>query len=720
MGDGPDAGLPAVTEPNELNGPALLRWGRICLEGLQQRRAEINALNVFPIADADTGTNMLATMRAAVQAAEAALTSTRGDGHREPRESLSTHDAAAAMARGATLGARGNSGIILSQVLRGIAEAARGGPLTAQTLRDALATASVLVRASLSVPVEGTILTVLERAAESAAACPESAVAAVAVAAADGAAVALGDTPAQLGVLREAGVVDAGARGLVVLLDSLVAVTLGEIPARPEYAPGEFAFVGDRAGVDRATAAAHADSVPRADAEPHGSCAGPLNSAEPHFEVMYLLSDTDDQRIARLRDRLADLGDSVVVVGDGAGSWSAHVHCADAGAAVEAGIATGTLSAIRIESFTITARPTPAYPDATAFSGIAAGTDSAGRAEVDGHSDEASADVSGRAGAPVGGPVAPSARADAGGRRDRAQADGVNRTDVDGRAGGARVVPPARADVSGRRDLASAGVVDRPDIAAQPGGAARADATARAETLVAATGSGATAYPGSDHDGPADRAVLAVASGDGAAVLFEAGGAVVLGGDGIVTSAALLAAIRRLPNREVLVLPNGALPAHELVAVGVAARDAHRDVLLLPSGSMVQGLAALAVHDCGRIAVDDAFAMSEAAAATRWGSVHAATERALTMVGTCEAGDGLGLVGHDVVVIDRDVPTAARTLLDRMLGFGGELVTLLMGAAAPAELADELAAHIANGFPGVEVSVYSGGQQADLVQIGVE
>ncbi|MFI6363862.1 DAK2 domain-containing protein [Nocardia sp. NPDC050630] len=702
MGDDPDAGLPAVAGPNELNGTALLRWGRICLEVLQQRREEINALNVFPIADADTGTNMLATMRAAMQAADAAVISAHGserpdssaaagfaaeaersggaavsdaravggyaanatavgngakpvagvfggaaisepsaasrgkfadraiatngidrpglsgspgrgssrngssaapqDGTAEGYlESLSTHDVAAAMARGATLGARGNSGIILSQVLRGIAEAARGGPLTAQTLPGALATASALVRESLSVPVEGTILTVLERAAECAAACAQSTVADVAVAAADGAAKALGDTPAQLGVLREAGVVDAGARGLVVLLDSLVVVTLGATPARPEYARGEFVFAGAQADADRGTAAAQADCARRADAES-------LNSAEPHFEVMYLLSDTDDQRIAHLRDRLADLGDSVVVVGDGAGSWSAHVHCTDAGAAVEAGIATGTLSAIRIESFTTDAAPAVAAD-----------------------------------------------RADAAGR-------------------------PVRV------------------------GRAAASPSAAAER----------------HHGPADRAVLAVASGDGAAALFEAGGAVVLGGDGPVTSAALLAAIRQLPNREVLVLPNGALPAHELVAVGVAARDAHRDVLLLPSGSMVQGLAALAVHDCGRIAVDDAFAMSEAAAATRWGSLRAATGRALTMVGTCEAGDGLGLVGHDVVVIDRDAPSAGRTLLDRMLAFGGELVTLLMGVGAPAELADELAAHIANGFPGVEVSVYSGGQQADLVQIGVE
>ncbi|WP_433602043.1 DAK2 domain-containing protein [Nocardia sp. CA-135953] len=934
-GDGPDAGLPAVAGPNELNGTALLGWGRICLEGLQQRREEINALNVFPIADADTGTNMLATMRAAMQAADAAVISARGaeqsdgfagcavnagavggveesdaeavgngaisgagadggvavsqsaaespgeftdrviarrgidrpnppdlagrgssrnglsaaqsggtaDGYLEPG-AFSTHDVAAAMARGATLGARGNSGIILSQVLRGIAEAARGGPLTAQTLRDALATASALVRESLSVPVEGTILTVLERAAECAAASPESTLADVAVAAADGAAEALGDTPTQLGVLREAGVVDAGARGLVVLLDSLVAVTLGRTPDRPAYARGEFAF---EASVDRATVPAHTDSAPRTDAEPRGTCAEPLNSAEPHFEVMYLLSDTDDRRIARLRDRLADLGDSVVVVGDGAGSWSAHVHCADAGAAVEVGIATGTLSAIRIESFTITARPTPAHYDAAAHSGKFPLADFAHRAEVVGHRDAAPADVpdrTGTAGQPGGAgrtiaPVPtdaghrdPAPAADVAGRADGFAAgavggadavvqpgrtvagrpDGVaadvvggtdavvrpGRTDVStsvaggaegvvaGVAGGAdavgrpgridvstsvaggaegvaadvaggadAVVPPGRTDVSthaagradgvaadvvggadavvppgrtdatartaaGRRDGTAADGAGQADDPGQPGGVGCTDAPARAEASDTTIGSGATAPIGPDHDGPADRAVLAVASGDGAAALFEAGGAVVLGGDGAVTSAALLSAIRRLPNREVLVLPNGALPAHELVAVGVAARDAHRDVLLLPSGSMVQGLAALAVHDCGRIAVDDAFAMSEAAAATRWGSLRAATERALTMVGTCEAGDGLGLVGHDVVVIDRDVPTAGRTLLDRMLAFGGELVTLLMGAAAPDELADELATHIANGFPGVEVSVYSGGQQADLVQIGVE
>ncbi|MEU8900835.1 DAK2 domain-containing protein [Nocardia sp. NPDC048505] len=591
-----------------IDGAVLLRWARTCVEDLASRRPEINALNVFPIADADTGTNLLATMRAALDAAEAVAGALpapgAGVGHdaatrtspsvggasvsgssptdAEGREHTtgagpSAGAVAAALARGATAGARGNSGIILTQVLRGIAEAVREGPLTADTLRLALRRGALLVRGSLSVPVEGTMLTVLDCAAQCAAECPENSLAEVAIAAADGAAKALADTTAQLGVLREAGVVDAGARGLLVLLDALVGLATGEAPARPAYPPAD-----QRTPPVDTEPRPHAVEA-RGDSDAQGVVV--VVPDDPHFEVMYLLTGTDEERVAQLRVRLSELGDSVVVVGDGAGTWSAHVHCVDAGAAVEAGLATGALSSIRIESFAVTAHG--------------------------------------------------------------------------------------------------------PDC--------RAEATA----------------------GPVDRGILAVAFGPGAAALFQAAGAVVLD-EGPVTARSLLAAIRRMPHREVMVLPNGALPAHELVAVGVAARDAHRDVLLLPSGSMVQGLAAAAVHDRGRIAVDDAFAMSEAAAATRWGSLRAARERALTMVGTCAAGDGLGLVGHDVVVIDHDVRAAGRTLLDRMLGLGGELVTLLMGADAPEDLAEELAAHIGRGFPGVEVTVYPGGQHDDLVQIGVE
>jgi DAK2 domain fusion protein YloV len=523
-----------------------------------------------------------------VAAGDLSADAARGDG----RTGGDAGEVLAAMARAGTAGARGNSGIILSQVLRGLAEAVRSGPLTARNLRAALRRAAVLVRAALSRPVEGTMLSVLEAAADRAADCPDAGLSEVARAAADGAFKALGDTPSQLGVLRAAGVVDAGARGLSVVLDALVGVITGRTPERQEYrsdtVPGSGSAVrqDDRPGTvhDGSETTVRREDRPNAvddiseSGVQHGHSAA-SEFAVAQYEVMYLLSGTTGARIGELREHLARLGDSVVVVGDGADGWSAHVHCADAGAAVEAGLAAGTLSRIRIEGLTVS------------------------------------------------------------------------------------------------------------PLAAQ---------------------------------GSPDRGIIAVAAGAGAARLFEDSGATVL--DGEVTPEVLLAAIRRMPQREVLVLPNGALAAHELVAVGMAARAgaAPREVLMLPSGSMVQGLAALAVHDAGRIAVDDAFAMSEAAAGTRWGALRIARERALTIVGTCARGDGLGLVGNDVVVIDPEPRAAARTLLDRMLGLGGELVTLLLGADAPGDLAEDLAEHITATFPGVEVVAYTGGQPLDIVQIGVE
>ncbi|OXR47467.1 hypothetical protein B7C42_00592 [Nocardia cerradoensis] len=617
-----------------LDAAALRQWGALCVERLLAHREEINALNVFPVADSDTGTNLLITMRAA-------LAATQAQGDADPSDAA---DPLGAMARAATAAACGNSGIILSQVLRGLAESADHDDLTAATLRIALRRAAVLVRESLSEPVEGTMLTVLEAAADRAEDCAEQTVAAVAVAAADGAVKALGETPSQLVVLRAAGVVDAGARGLLVLLDALVEVCTGSAPARPVYrvtasdaartATGRVRHGADEDSPDvhANDTAVHADSsselpekapleviagdgpvttraVPPGNSDYAHIVSAPTRSADaalpvisprqasgteavrragkesgrrhrasaPQYEVMYRIVESDPARIDRLRDALAALGDSVVVVGDGEGSWSAHVHCADAGAAVEAGLAAGVLGNIRIEGLFGTS------------------------------------------------------------------------------------------------------------VAAQ---------------------------------GQSDRGILAIATGAGAVRLFEDSGAVVL--TGAVTADRLLAAIRAMPQREVLVLPNGALPAPELVAIGMAARDGWREVMMLPSGSMVQGLAALALHDSGSLAVDDALTMSQSAASTRWGAVRVAAERALTIVGTCEEGDGLGLVGHDVVVIDPDLRRAARTLLDRMLGLGGELVTLLLGAQAPAGLADELTAHITTEFPGVEVVTYDGGQAVDLVQIGVE
>lgn len=817
-----------------LDGAALLAWARDCRTDLDRRRAEIDALNVFPIADADTGTNLLATMRAAVAAADDVVVADASN---------ATHIVAQALARGATLGARGNSGIILSQVLRGIAEAVRGGPLTGDRLRVALRRGAVLVRTGLSAPVEGTILTVLDRAALAAAASADTTLVTVARAAAEGAARALNETPTQLGVLRAAGVVDAGARGLLVLLDCLVTQISGEAPHRGVYArdradtgaptavartpardraqraaaphaanddtagatarrrfddieagrthggtsdPGHDG-VGEphlgpgarRAGDDRRGDAADRQGIDhggrglggdrngadsgvedgqltgtgegRADDDRHdrpagsserasgfpdghgdhgsrgGGWFGPSDQAgEPHFEVMYVISGTDEEGADALRDRLAVLGDSVVVVGDGDSTWSAHVHCRDAGAAIEAGIGVGHLTRIRVESFAVTAphggghEHAPAGPSGThahaAVTGSPGGvtTDSAGRG--------------GSSAAAVGG-----GSSDATGGSEPSRGARQARVSDDARAPGTvhRGLPPgteARVEDRGRDAAHLVGGAGPAADGSSTGGSGPAGGDSTVDRDGPAGGDGPVSGHGpAGGDGSsgggaglADRGILAVVAGADAARLFEDAGAVVLRGDRQLDTSALLAAIRAMPHREVLVLPNGALPAQELVAVGVAARDGSRDVLLLPSSSVVQGLAALAVHDRGRIAVDDAFAMSEAAATTRWGALRAASVRALTMVGTCSPGDGLGLVGHDVVVIDPDVVGAGRILLDRMLGLGGELVTLLMGAGAGPELARVLGEHVTAGFPGVEVVVYSGGQQADLVQIGVE
>ncbi|MEO7079555.1 MAG: glycerol kinase, partial [Rhodococcus sp. (in: high G+C Gram-positive bacteria)] len=112
--------------------------------------------------------------------------------------------------------------------------------------------------------------------------------------------------------------------------------------------------------------------------------------------------------------------------------------------------------------------------------------------------------------------------------------------------------------------------------------------------------------------------------------------------------------------------------------------------------------------------------MSEAAAGTRWASVRIAEGRALTWVGTCEPGDGLGLVGREVVVIGSDAITAGCNLLDQLLSAGGEMVTMLLGEPADDEFGQRLAEYVAEHHPVVEFVTYRGGQPGDMAQLGVE
>ncbi|MER5789365.1 DAK2 domain-containing protein [Streptomyces sp. NPDC001980] len=310
---------------------AVRTWCGLSLGALGRAREEIDAINVYPVADGDTGTNLYMTVESAAGAVEAVFA-----GYELGEEVPTLADAVRAMAHGALIGARGNSGTILAQLLRGMAHVLTESEAThieADRLRLALRHAADAARRAVAHPVEGTVLSVAAAAAD-AADVTEGDCGAVARAAYEGACKALAATPGQLAVLERAGVVDAGGRGLVAVLGALVEAFTGETPTAFEL----HAHVADPVGHARV------DAVSDARAE---NCAE--RAGGPAFEVIYLL-EAEDAAVDRLRVRLDALGDSLVVVG-GDGLWNVHVHVDDAGAAVEAGVEAGRPYRIRITHF---------------------------------------------------------------------------------------------------------------------------------------------------------------------------------------------------------------------------------------------------------------------------------------------------------------------------------------------------------------------------------
>ncbi|MET7282982.1 DAK2 domain-containing protein [Kribbella sp. NPDC005582] len=307
----------------ELTVGALRAWARTALVELRRARAGIDELNVYPVPDGDTGTNLYLTWEAACEAL--------------PQGELTFAEAVQAFGRGALLGARGNSGVITSQLVRACGmrlaenlprDRDSDGVLAdprmseAAALADALTYAADAAYGAVAEPVEGTMLTVARAAATGAmtAANDGKSLAEVCLAAVASARHALTRTTEQLDVLRRAGVVDAGGAGLVVILGAMESVLTGravtiDVPARVE--PQEVA--------------------------------GDLDPEGPAYEVMYLL-DAADEAVADFRRQLAALGDSVVVVG-GDGLWNVHVHADDVGAAIELGIAIGRPHRIRVTHF---------------------------------------------------------------------------------------------------------------------------------------------------------------------------------------------------------------------------------------------------------------------------------------------------------------------------------------------------------------------------------
>jgi dihydroxyacetone kinase-like predicted kinase len=170
----------------------------------------------------------------------------------------------------------------------------------------------------------------------------------------------------------------------------------------------------------------------------------------------------------------------------------------------------------------------------------------------------------------------------------------------------------------------------------------------------------------------------------------------------------------------VVVLPNEEAGRPACEAAAVQARAAGIEVAVIPTGASVQSLAALAVHDRGRRFTDDVVAMTAAAGATRHGGVLIAAEAAMTSAGVCRAGDAIGLIDGEVVAIGTDPEAVGAELIDRLLGGGGELVTLIAGAGLPNGATARLAADLHRRRPDVECVCHDGGQPDHLLLLGVE
>jgi len=287
-------------------------------DALAAHRESINRLNVYPVPDGDTGTNMALTLKSVVE---------------ELADAGPDMDATCtAVAHGSLMGARGNSGVILCQILRGLSAVFKeAGTIDSASIADALDAASAAAYGAVGRPVEGTILTVARVAAESGRAAADSGADLLGVleAARAGGGEALAETPEMLPVLKEAGVVDAGGTGLLLLLD----VALNRVDGRAVPEPDDD-LEGASAEFLQAFEAAHGD----------GSHGGGLASLR--YEVMYFL-EAPDESIPGFKDMWATLGDSIVVVG-GDGLWNCHIHTDDIGPAVEAGIDVGKPRGIRV------------------------------------------------------------------------------------------------------------------------------------------------------------------------------------------------------------------------------------------------------------------------------------------------------------------------------------------------------------------------------------
>jgi uncharacterized protein len=557
------------------DGPGLLEAFRAAVANLEAHVDEINGLNVYPVPDGDTGSNMLATVRAALDEAEAVAD--------QPADRI-----AAAISFGALMGARGNSGVITSQIFRGMAEALGGKRrFNGLDLAHALSEGARTAYGAVAKPVEGTILTVIR---ESAAAAVETVLAATLEAAER----SVARTPSLLAILREAGVVDSGGQGLYRLFQGALLHLTGRTPVGAARRPG--------ATPKASTLVAHAD-------EGFG------------YETMFLLraSGHDSLDVDAIREHLESIGESVLVAGDGR-AVKVHVHNERPDLVIGYGLSIGSLSRITVENLD-------------------------------------------------------------------AQAQDVRETRAAEFTGSA---PPPRAEQS---------IVE--------GGSAGRVAVARSQE--AAPAAGATNGTGPAPDLPS-LAVIAVTAGEGLAAIFRDFGvaAVVQGGQSANPSTGeLLEAVRTVPAREVLLLPNN---PNVVLAARQVAEMSERPVRVVPTRNAAEGFAALLALDPSLDAGDNVGPMTEAGRAVQTLVVTEAVRDATIGGKKVKQGQTIALDPDDgLVAVDND---RERCVLGAMAALtpGYELVTLFYGDGADLAEAEGTARRIGAMVPGVEVEVRHGGQ----------
>jgi len=569
-----------------LNTEALRQTVRTFRDAVKEHAGGLNRLNVYPVPDGDTGTNMARTLDAVVAEMDGA----------DANDLAATCDA---ISHGSLMGARGNSGVILSQIMRGFATTLKTqAPATGAKFAEALQAAATGAYQAVLKPIEGTILTVVRLSADGAKQSADAGGSLVEVirAAHEAGNVALANTPELLPVLKDAGVVDAGGAGFLLLLDSVLHVVDGSPIPEAEEDDGSGGAVA--AAFDKPASAQRSGVLKVGGSDD-------VDVADQRYEVMYFM-DLDDDRIDDFKNGWGKIGDSIVVVG-GDGIWNCHVHTNDIGAAIEVPLELGGRpKQIRVTDL---------------FE------------EVD--------------------------------------------------------------EEHAKREAAMGGAGD-------PG----TDATATR------AGAGLPSVT---------TAVVSVCSGDGLVELFAQLGVqgVVTGGQTMNPSTAeLLDTVEHVNAQQVVILPNNKniIPVAEQIAALTS-----KHVLVVPTSSMPEALAALVVYDPEGSADDNHAAMLEAADSVATGEVTQAVRDTDSVAGQITTGDWIGIVKGDGIAAISDAPAGASiALLERLVGDDAELVTVVVGVdAAPDDVA-AIKGWLGDNRGDVAVEVQRGGQPLYPFLFGVE